>query len=279
MNIGHRRSVTFLAIVLLCAFCGFNFLFSTGIVGVTQKPNHVFETPGCFCHADTASVNVQAWIEGPDSVGAGQVALFWMHVAKESSVAAGFNVAAFFGDLGIVDSVGTQRMYPTPTDSAELTHVLPKPFSGSDTISWPFYYRAPLTTGVIDTMYSNGNSVDLTGDTFGDEWTFSPNFLVYVTPPSHVPDETRPRVLQLFQNYPNPFNPSTTISFSLSHSEEVTVKVYDIIGNEIATLAGGAYAAGDHAVEWNASGNSSGIYLVVLTTSQQSIMRKVVLMK
>ncbi len=275
----RTRLVGFVLVLVMGLFCGFTLFFSTGIVGVTQKPNHIFFTPGCFCHADTASVNVQAWVDGPDSIGAGQDALFWIHVAKDSSVAAGFNVATFFGVLGVADSVATQLMYPTPEDSAELTHILPKPAEGRDTISWPFYYRAPLTPGVVDTIYSNGNSVDLTGDTFGDEWTFSPNFLVYITPPNSVADELTPRYAELKQNYPNPFNPSTRIPFSLTTSQTVSLKVFDMIGNEITTLATGEYEAGEYVSHWNAEGLSSGIYVVRLQTEQQLLARKMVLMK
>jgi hypothetical protein len=64
----------------------------------------------------------------------------------------------------------------------------------------------------------------------------------------------------LSANYPNPFNPQTTISFSLPKESYVTLKVYDLLGREVATLAKGKKEAGEYAVAWNAGSAPSGIY-------------------
>ncbi len=64
----------------------------------------------------------------------------------------------------------------------------------------------------------------------------------------------------LHQNYPNPFNPSTTIHFSVPSSEYVTLKVFDALGNEVATLVNEVKSAGNYEVNFNASKLSSGIY-------------------
>ena len=71
-------------------------------------------------------------------------------------------------------------------------------------------------------------------------------------------DET-PNNFTLYQNYPNPFNPSTTISFSVARASRVTLKVYDILGREIATLVDGVVGVGRHDVRWNAS-VAGGVY-------------------
>lgn len=250
----------------MLGFCGFTFLFSSGIVGVTNKPNHVFATPGCFCHADTASVNVRTWVEGPDSIGAGETGLFSLHVAKDSSVAAGFNVAAFFGSIGILDSTGTQLMNPSPSDSAELTHIQPRLAAGRDTVSWQFYYHAPATPGIVDTLYSCGNSVDFTGDTFGDEWAFgSVRLLRIVDGATHVSSTTPVFSFVLDQNYPNPFNPSTTIHFSLSLPAYATMRIFDIRGKEVARPVDGRLEAGAHSVSFVPHPSvSSGVYVYQL---------------
>lgn len=62
------------------------------------------------------------------------------------------------------------------------------------------------------------------------------------------------------QNYPNPFNPSTKLSFVIGHLSFVTLKVYDMLGREVATLVNEAKSAGEYEVEFDASGLSSGIY-------------------
>jgi hypothetical protein len=244
---------------------GASVLYDTGIVGVTRKPNHVFTEPGCFCHGDSASPGVRAWIEGPDTLGAGEAAVFTMHVARDSNIAAGFNVAAFLGSLGIVESTTTQRMEPVPGDSAELTHILPRPVAGSDTVSWMFLYHAPPAGGVVDTLYGNGNSVDLSDDPSGDHWAFAPEFLVHVLPPSAVEELPVAADYRLLQNYPNPFNPSTTIAYVLERAAQVDLSVVDMAGREIATLASGWREAGTHTVSFDpaaARGSAaSGIYL------------------
>ncbi|QOJ30146.1 MAG: T9SS type A sorting domain-containing protein [Ignavibacteriales bacterium] len=76
-----------------------------------------------------------------------------------------------------------------------------------------------------------------------------------------------PSEFALYQNYPNPFNPSTMISFALPQSDNISLKVYDILGNEVAVLLSGKLDAGNHTVEFNAAGLSSGIYLYKLQNS------------
>ena len=165
----NSRVIGFALFSAAALFCGFNILHDDGIVGQTKKPllAPIFLVKGCFCHGDTASSRVRVWISGPESLAAGAEALYSLNVAKDSSVAAGFNIAAFFGDLGIFDTTETQlmRVDPNnPVDSLELTHTDPKLSDGRDTISWSFYYRAPSTVGSVDTIYANGNSVDLSLD-------------------------------------------------------------------------------------------------------------------
>jgi len=83
----------------------------------------------------------------------------------------------------------------------------------------------------------------------------------------------------LFQNYPNPFNPSTIISFSIPETELVMLKVYDVIGNEVATLINDELSAGMHEVKFTPSGLASGIYFYKLQTPNLSSVRKMLLMK
>jgi len=83
----------------------------------------------------------------------------------------------------------------------------------------------------------------------------------------------------LEQNYPNPFNPSTTISFSLSHQSFISLKVFNLIGREVATIESGEMPAGNYTRIWNATNISSGIYFCRLQADTYTETKKLVLLK
>jgi hypothetical protein len=83
----------------------------------------------------------------------------------------------------------------------------------------------------------------------------------------------------LFQNYPNPFNPSTKISWQLPVGGQVTLKVYDVLGNEVVTLLDEYKPAGSYEVEFNASGINSGVYFYKLQAGSYTETKKLVLLK
>ena len=89
-----------------------------------------------------------------------------------------------------------------------------------------------------------------------------------------------PTALVLSQNYPNPFNPSTTIEFTLAKSARATVKVYDVVGREAATLIDADLESGTvHRVSFDASHLPSGIYFCTLRSGTEFQMKKLILMK
>ncbi len=92
-------------------------------------------------------------------------------------------------------------------------------------------------------------------------------------------DSSHPIDYFLSQNYPNPFNPSTRINYSLPHSSKVTLKVYDILGNEIKTLVNKEQNAGIYEVEYDSKGLSSGIYFYRIVTDEFSETKKMILMR
>ncbi len=89
----------------------------------------------------------------------------------------------------------------------------------------------------------------------------------------------KPHEFALYQNYPNPFNPTTHIRYSLPSNSYVTLKVYDALGSEVATLVQGEKPAGVYEVEFNASELSSGIYFYELKANNRVITRKMILLK
>jgi hypothetical protein len=88
-----------------------------------------------------------------------------------------------------------------------------------------------------------------------------------------------PAEFGLMQNYPNPFNPTTNFSYALPTASHVTLKVYDIIGNEVATLVNGTQEAGVQHVQFNASKLSSGMYFYTINAGGFTATKKLLLLK
>ena len=84
---------------------------------------------------------------------------------------------------------------------------------------------------------------------------------------------------KLYQNYPNPFNPTTVIKYSVPIASRVTLKVYNILGSEVATLVNGEKAVGNYSVTFNGSNLASGIYFYQLKAGSFVQTKKLVLMK
>ncbi|MDF1612442.1 T9SS type A sorting domain-containing protein [Stygiobacter electus] len=98
--------------------------------------------------------------------------------------------------------------------------------------------------------------------------------LVSVKRPGAVPTETK-----LFQNYPNPFNHITKITFQMPNESKVVFKIYDLIGNEIATLFNEVVSAGFHEILFDGSKIASGVYFYSLVTNNNIITKKLALIK
>ncbi len=98
-----------------------------------------------------------------------------------------------------------------------------------------------------------------------------------------VEDENIPEEFILYQNYPNPFNPVTSIQYSVSSRQIVTIKVYDVLGNEIATLVNEEKEPGIYSVQFNTSAikhlPSSGMYFYTLRAGNYSETKKMILLK
>ena len=93
------------------------------------------------------------------------------------------------------------------------------------------------------------------------------------------PSESQPGEFHLFQNYPNPFNPASKINFQIPELSFVTLKIYDVVGNEIATLINKEMQAGNHEIEFDAYGLPSGIYFYKLKAGSFVKTRKMVLLR
>ncbi len=89
----------------------------------------------------------------------------------------------------------------------------------------------------------------------------------------------QPTKYSLEQNYPNPFNPSTTIKYSLPNNSTVSLKVYNLIGQEVATLINSFQTSGEYSVTFNASNLSSGVYFYRLESGSFNVVKKMLFVK
>ena len=93
-----------------------------------------------------------------------------------------------------------------------------------------------------------------------------------------------PNEFNLAQNYPNPFNPTTEISFTMDNASEVNLTIYNMLGQQVKVLANTLLTAGTHNYTWDGRDElgdvaSTGVYLYTLTGSEQTITKKMALMK
>lgn len=116
---------------------------------------------------------------------------------------------------------------------------------------------------------------DITGSPLSGSADFTLNSTTSVT----VDQTIVPKEFVLEQNYPNPFNPSTTIRYSMPTAGNVSLKVFDILGKEVATLVNGYQQTGKYSVTFNALNLSSGMYFYRLETGSVKEVKKMILMK
>lgn len=233
--------------IIILSFSIIVFAFGTGITGATKKGNN----PGCTCHGSTPSSNVVVTINGPDTLAPGQTANYSLTITGGPLSGAGTDIAVSLGTLAPVSS--ELRLL-----NSELTHNAPKaPDAG--VVTFEFTYTAPVNAGE-QTIYANGNSVNLNYNYTGDEWNFAPNKTVQVMAPTGIEDKQPILSYRLEQNFPNPFNPATKIVYSLPEKALAIIKVFDIAGREVGTLVNKEKPAGTYEVNFNAANLSSGIY-------------------
>ncbi|HYQ87906.1 MAG TPA: choice-of-anchor V domain-containing protein [Bacteroidota bacterium] len=278
----RRQTVVLVIAGSYALFIGFSVLHESGQVGVTRKTTGV----GCICHGASPTSTVLVGVSGPDSVRIGNRYVYTIRIKGGPAVAGGFDIAAARGVLSAAENF-------TYTQDGELTHATPKAFQG-DSVQWSFYYQPP-SSGTADTIFTAGNSTNLNGLPSGDEWNFGPDFYVQLLPDTSLGVSEGPRIksFRLYQNFPNPFNPSTTISYSLAAGEGnasssgsgagraslVTLKIYDILGREVAELVREPWRPGAYRVQWDATNFSDGIYFYKLQSGGYSETKKMTLVR
>ena len=181
-----------------------------------------------------------------------------------NNVPAGWSSSLCFGELCFapqVDSVAT-----TPD-------FLTQPLQPGDTLETSIHVFTDQTS--IATAF-----VQIEVGTFRNpEDRFILDFKATTDPTVSVNDDINLNSYHLFQNYPNPFNPSTKINYRISEAGMVQLKVYNILGVEVATLVNEFQYSGDHSVGFSPAGLSSGVYFYTLSVNNFTQTRKMILEK
>lgn len=365
-------------LILILIFVSFITVSYSGMLGINLLGGTELNGAGCVCHTVERDTTVSVWIEGPDSLAAGQTGIYKMFLANGPAEAGGYNVAGRFGIMSLVDTLS----YWHPNSPNELTQAFPLVFpTPQDTIYWEFAYTVPDSV-VIDTLYSCGLSLvyDSIPD-YHDRWNFGLKFpitvyqsiipvelisfnaslidnnilLSWITSTetnnqkfeierrkvregnssewtriavvngngttteirtySYIDEElssgsyqyrlkqvdfngsykyltigqsglniaevevTNPSEFVLKQNYPNPFNPATNIQFEVNTKQFVTLKVYDVLGNEISVLLNEEKPAGNYTASFDAKNLTSGIYFYKLIAGNKEVTKKMILLR
>jgi hypothetical protein len=279
MKINLLLGFIFIAMIIIASENSVN---DPDLIGCTELTGS-----GCVCHTLERDFSVDVWVEGPDTLYAGEMGLYKMFLAGGPAEAGGYNVAGRFGEMVLVDTFSFQH----PMAMNELTQAFSLQFpTPQDTIYWEFGYLASDSSST-DTIYSCGLSIvwDTIPDPL-DRWNFGPKFpltIIQVTSLESDQDGL-PENFLLAQNYPNPFNPATTIAYQVPEKSFVTLKVYDALGNEVVTLVNEEKLEGNYEVVFNghsgksATGGrnlSSGIYFYRLQAGELIKTKKMILMK
>jgi hypothetical protein len=161
-------------IIIFVSFITFAYsgLFEYDLLGGTE-----LNGSGCVCHTLERDTSVSVWIEGPDTLIAGQTGLYKMFLANGPAEAGGYNVAGRYGIMSLVDTLSRWH-FASPN---ELTQAFPLVFpTPQDTIYWEFAYTVPDSV-LVDTLYSCGLSLvyDSIPD-YHDRWNFGPKFPIVV---------------------------------------------------------------------------------------------------
>jgi hypothetical protein len=131
---------------------------------------------------------------------------------------------------------------------------------------------ASIWISVSEDTTQSSDSVNIGTVFFVDDLTFSGTA-------TSVEDNSQPYSFKLNQNYPNPFNPTTTISYTIPKSSYVSLKVYDILGNEVSALVSGEKSAGYYRIKFDGSKLASGVYFYRLTAGNKTDVKKLLLTK
>lgn len=162
-----------------------------------------------------------------------------------------------------------------PTKDSDSYHTPIIKYSSDGGANWETQITPFRDSGGNNAVFSIFFTDEYNGYCTGD-W----GRIAWYTDPISVDDETNPVPdFYLLQNYPNPFNPMTNLRYAINSRQYVTLKVYNLLGKEVATLVNGYKETGSYTVNFDASNLSSGVYIYKLQAGDFTQTRKMTLVK
>jgi hypothetical protein len=195
-----------------------------------------------------------------------------------------YDAAGMPGGGCVLAGTATRIQDPTKPDfDANLYDAAAIAFNSNGEISWKIRESPPLLGRFMCVEWDKnnylilfGNTIDSIGIGYHRLWKYH---IEGITTAVREESPVTPNNFALAQNYPNPFNPATTINFSVPTCGFVSLKVYDLLGREVATLVNEELSNGNYHAKWDASGMSSGVYIYTLQTETFVSSKKMILAK
>jgi len=206
-------------------------------------------------------------------------------MGSQISLQIGYSYPGVFGNVGAFSGASSHNLLAYNGEKRPLKlYVDVGTYENPISSGWNFLDDVRVFHKTINIMmYDHAYNEWHEGHSCGNWRAHLDNALEYFFPGSALgisqQQQEIPSLYALMQNYPNPFNPSTVISYQLPVNSKVSLKIYDLLGKEIATLVNEEQTPGWKKVEWNAMNVSSGVYFYKLSTGQFSKIKKMVLLR
>lgn len=214
--------------------------------------------------------------------GTGFVAIFDSAAASQGQMASGqkgngmfvLTDAGLLYDLSIAGYTGNAGNITTGQGGTSV-FTMPQTFNGGSTNgAWVMLNDTANAAKNIAALFNNQLYISLTGGPAAPiRRSFTP------APVGVTLLRTSPESFDLEQNYPNPFNPTTTIRFSIPQSGNVTLHIYNVIGQKVTTLVDGQLKAGKYEVSFDGTKIASGVYFYRISFQNNMVTRKMMLVK
>ena len=213
--------------------------------------------------------------------------LGWPDTVMARNINNWVNAIAVSPSLHLVALIGTTNAINAPTATGAQSGYIAILNSISGDTLWTEKWDYPISgmyygsmTNVQDGFFDDDGELITSGYVSvgpSNMLSFIRKYSFNITPV--IEPKPIPTTFALSQNYPNPFNPTTTIEYSLPQRTQVTITVYNVLGEKVTTLANGMEGPGQHQVVFDGSRFASGTYLYVLQTDQTRIVKKMMLVK